>query len=355
MRRRRNPIATSILTEAHATVPELVEPQATTWHRSLANAVRSGHALAERLGLDPSALGLSADAERDFPVLVPESYVARMRPGDPGDPLLRQVLAVHEETLDVPGFTSDPVGDTDARDQPGLLRKYAGRALLIATGACAVHCRYCFRRHYAYGDDPRTLDDWRPALKTIAADESIREVILSGGDPLTLVDHSLARLVHEIAAVPHVRRLRVHTRLPVVLPDRVTPALLDLFSSGGPTPVVVVHANHANELVADAATAVRRLVTAGVTTLNQAVLLRGVNDTFEAQRDLCERLVDLGVIPYYLHQLDRVAGAAHFETPESTGHAIVARLRTHLPGYAVPQYVREVRGEPNKVPLARPF
>lgn len=331
--------------------PDSIANERSAWGRSLAEAVRTGAELLERLGLEPAACGLSSEAAEQFPVLVPESYLARMRPGNPRDPLLRQVLPVEAETADVVGFSLDAVGDGAARDQPGLLRKYAGRALLIATGACAVHCRYCFRRHYPYGDDPRTLDEWRPALDAIAADESIHEVLLSGGDPLMLVDAKLAELVEALSQIAHVRRLRVHTRLPIVLPNRVTDELLGLLRSAGPTPIVVVHANHGNELVDDCAEAVRRIVSAGITTLNQAVLLRGVNDSLDAQVDLCERLVDLGVIPYYLHQLDRVAGAAHFEVAESVGRSLQAGLRERLPGYAVPRYVREDAGAPHKVPV----
>ena len=214
----------------------------------------------------------------------------------------------------------------------------------MTTGACAVHCRYCFRRHYPYGDEPKRLADWESAFKTIAADTTLHEVILSGGDPLMLTDARLQALCDRIAAIPHVTRLRLHTRLPIVLPERVTPRLLEILHAAGPTPIVVVHANHPQELAGTCADALRRLVRGGITVLNQAVLLRGVNDSVEAQAGLCEGLVDVGVIPYYLHQLDRVAGAAHFEVPEETGKALIAQLRRRLPGYAVPRYVRETAG-----------
>ncbi len=283
--------------------------------------------------------------------MVPQSYLNRMRPGDPDDPLLRQVLPLSDELLEVGGFVEDAVGDHEARAVPGLLQKYAGRVLLVTTGACAVHCRYCFRRHYPYGDEPRRLDDWEPALEAIAADETVREVLLSGGDPLMLTDRRLGELIARLEAIPHLRRLRLHSRLPIVLPDRVTSELMKLLTGSRLTPIMVVHANHPNEVVDDCAEALRTLVRSGITTLNQAVLLRGVNDSAETLAELCERLIDVGVIPYYLHQLDRVRGTAHFEVAESRGREIIAELRQRLPGYAVPEYVREEAGWPYKRPL----
>jgi EF-P beta-lysylation protein EpmB len=267
------------------------------------------------------------------------------------DPLLRQVLPVGVELEAVPGYVADALGEGEARLAPGLLQKYAGRALLIATGLCAVHCRYCFRRHYPYDDEPRRPDEWQAALDAIAADPSLHEVLLSGGDPLMLGDRRLGELCRRLADIGHLRRLRIHTRLPIVLPERITDGLLDLLTGSRLTPFVVVHANHPNEVAADCAAALRRLVRSGLTVLNQAVLLRGVNDDADTLADLCERLADLGVVPYYLHQLDRVAGAAHFAVSEDRGRALVAKLRARLPGYAVPTYVREIPGEPCKVPL----
>jgi EF-P beta-lysylation protein EpmB len=275
-----------------------------------------------------------------------------MRPGDPNDPLLRQVLPVADETRDVPGFVSDPVDDASATRQAGLLQKYEGRVLLVTTGACAVHCRYCFRRSYPYELSPRSIEDWRPAINEIAADDSIREVILSGGDPLTLVDSMLAELVDELADIAHVGRLRVHTRLPIVIPERVTDSLINALCGAGQATIIVVHVNHANELDEHVAAALTKLADAGFMLLNQAVLLAGVNDSVEAQVALSERLVDLRVVPYYLHQLDRVAGAAHFEVPVETGRAIVEGVRTRLPGYAVPRFVVETPGGASKTILA---
>lgn len=323
----------------------------TSWHRELARAVRDPDELIDRLELGDEHRQPARRASMLFPLLVPESYLSRMQPRDPHDPLLLQVLPLAEEEEQVAGFSTDAVGDADSRQAPGLLQKYAGRALLIATGACAVHCRYCFRRHYPYGDEPRRLDDWEPALQEIAADQSLHEVILSGGDPLMLTDTRLAALLDRFASIDHLRRLRVHTRLPIVLPQRVTARLLDLLLENRLTPIVVVHANHSRELQDDCADALRRLVRSGVTTLNQTVLLKGVNDDADSMTELCERLIDLGVIPYYVHQLDRVTGTAHFEVSEARGRGIMRALRERLPGYAVPTYVREVPGEKCKLPL----
>ena len=287
-----------------------------------------------------------------FRVLVPRSYVARMRPGDPHDPLLRQVLPVASEHTPADGFVADPVGDLAAERRPGLLHKYDGRVLLVLAGACAVNCRYCFRRHFPYESSTAGPREWQPALDAIAADESITEVILSGGDPLMLDDALLVEFTDAIERIAHVRRLRFHTRLPIVIPERVTDALSSMLSNCRLQTVVVLHANHANELDAKVASVVARLARVGSLLLNQAVLLRGVNDSVAAQRELSERLIDLNVMPYYLHQLDRVAGAAHFEVPVAEGLEIVRQWRADLPGYAVPRYVQEVAGEPNKRVLA---
>jgi EF-P beta-lysylation protein EpmB len=328
------------------------------YFRSLTEAVRDSDELIDLLGLPDDLRAPAREAAKLFPLLVPRSFIARMQPGDPADPLLKQVLPLAAEGEAVPGFIADAVGDLHARKAPGLIHKYHGRALLIAAGACAVHCRYCFRRHYPYGDDPRRLEDWEPALAEIAADESISEVLLSGGDPLMLTDARLAALVARLEAIPHLRRLRLHTRLPIVLPDRVAEGLLALLGSTRLTPVVVVHANHPNELVGDGAEALRALAavrgepSGRLTVLNQAVLLRGVNDDAGVLMELSERLFALGVLPYYLHQLDRVAGAAHFEVPEPVGRTLVEELRRRLPGYLVPRYVREVPGEAGKTRLA---
>jgi EF-P beta-lysylation protein EpmB len=329
--------------------PRLAVPRYASWHDALRDAVRDVAELCRLLSLPRQVAPAARAAAEQFPLLVPRGYVARMQTGAPHDPLLRQVLPLGEELADVPGFVADPTGDSRAARQPCLLQKYAGRVLLVATGACAIHCRYCFRRHYPYGEAARSLAHWQPAIDEITADPSVHEVILSGGDPLALVDNVLAGLVDRLAAIPHLRRLRIHTRLPIVIPERVTDELATMLCSTRLVPIVVVHANHANELDETVAAALARLADAGVPLLNQAVLLRGVNDSVDVQAALCERLVDLRVMPYYLHQLDRVAGAAHFEVPVEVGRRIVSELRSRLPGYAVPRYVQELPGAGSKV------
>jgi EF-P beta-lysylation protein EpmB len=332
--------------------PRFAAPHYASWQDAMKDAVRDADELCELLDLPADASRASRMAARQFPLFVPRGYIARMRPGDPADPLLRQVLPLPEELTEIPGFIVDPVDDASAIRQPGLLQKYSGRVLLVLTGTCAVHCRYCFRRNFSYASVPRTISDWRPAFDQIAADPKLREVILSGGDPLTLVDCVLAEFIDRLAEIPHVRRLRIHTRLPIMIPQRVTDRLIELLKASRLTPIVVLHANHANELDGHVEAALAKLVEGGIVLLNQAVLLAGVNDSLEAQAALCERLVDLRVMPYYLHQLDRVVGAAHFEVPIEKGRRIIEQLRAKLPGYAVPRYVAEVAGEANKTIIA---
>lgn len=328
------------------------EKSGKSWQQELKEAVRDPLQLVHMLGLATDLASQAQRAAEAFGLFAPRGYVARMRQGDPHDPLLRQILPLDMETQSVEGFISDPVGDTAAALQPGLLQKYRSRALLVTTGACAIHCRYCFRRHFPYSESPRSPSAWEPALAQIAQDESIDEVILSGGDPLTLVDEHLAGLAQRIAQIEHVQRLRIHTRLPIVIPSRVTNQLLDWLTSTRLTPIVVVHANHAQELDAEVLAALARLTSRGVPLLNQAVLLKGVNDDVETLVQLSQALVNARVMPYYLHQLDRVAGAAHFEVPIERGRQLIAELRGRLPGYAVPRYVIEQPGEISKTLIA---
>ncbi len=322
-----------------------------SWREAMKSAVRDPAELCRLLELPNTFLDGAVNAARDFPVFAPREFIVRMRVGDPNDPLLRQVLPLREECDATPEFSTDPVADQQHQIAPGLLQKYRGRALLIATGACAIHCRYCFRRHFPYEEGGSSPKIWDAALERLAADPTIDEIILSGGDPLTLVDSTLEALAHRLAAIPHIRRLRVHTRLPIVIPQRVTRELLQWLCGTRLTPIVVVHANHPAEVDLPTAAALGRLVNAGVPVLNQAVLMRGVNDTADTLAELCRRLVDLRVMPYYLHQLDRVAGAAHFEVPPARGREIIEELQRRLPGYAVPRYVREIPGQPGKTPL----
>jgi EF-P beta-lysylation protein EpmB len=314
--------------------------------------VRDPRELLAMLGLDAELRpGLSDEAAAQFPLRVPHGFVARMRHGDANDPLLRQVLPLDAEMQPMPGFTLDAVGDGAAKAGHGVIRKYRGRALLIATGSCAIHCRYCFRRHFPYAEETAAAAGWREAVEAIRADASIDEVILSGGDPWSLATPKVAELTDALTTVPHLRRLRIHTRLPVVLPERVDDALIDWLAAL-PWPVtIVLHANHANEFDAHVDAALARLRATGAMLLNQAVLLRGVNDSVDALAALSERGHAAGVLPYYLHQLDRVQGAAHFEVPDDTALRLHRELAARVSGYLVPKLVREVAGDPGKRPL----
>ena len=326
------------------------------WQTALNEAIRDIGVLTARLGLSNDIPGLRACVTDRYPLLVPRSFVERMRPGDPKDPLLRQVLPADAETREIQGYTTDPTADAEATCAPGLLKKYSHRALLLTTDCCPVHCRFCFRRHTrkqcGQPQSRAPLERLAAALDDLAGDTSIHEVILSGGDPLMLDDASLAGLLHALADVPHIRRIRVHTRAPVALPERITPDLPGILNSTRLTPVVVIHTNHANELAGECDIALERLRRAGIVLFNQSVLLRGVNDSVEALFKLSERLIELGVIPYYLHALDRVAGAAHFQVDDGEGRGFITELRKHLPGYATPLYVREIPSSPCKAPLA---
>ena len=334
--------------------PEPRQPAALVpvrWQQALRAAVRDPRELLDLLGLDRLAPRLSDEAMVQFPLRVPRGFVARMRRGDPSDPLLRQVLPLDDEMRPMPGFGLDAVGDGAAKTAPGVIQKYRGRALLVATGSCAIHCRYCFRRHFPYAEETAARDGWREAVDLIRQDASIEEVLLSGGDPLSLSNGKLAELTGALADIPHLRRLRIHSRLPIVVPERVDDGLMGWLSTL-PWPVtLVVHANHANEFDGTVDAALGRLRAAGVHLLNQAVLLRGVNDSVDALAALSERGFRAGVLPYYLHQLDRVAGVAHFEVDDAHARALHAGLAARLSGYLVPRLVREIPGDTGKRPL----
>lgn len=323
-----------------------------TWQQQMKKAVRDVETLRERLDLPVDGGMLAATTgvrgANLFPVFVPLPFLGRMKTGDWTDPLLRQVLPILAEDESPAHFSVDPLGESGATIQPGLLQKYAGRVLLVTTGACAIHCRYCFRRHFPYQESPSSPSQWDSAIEQIAADSTIEEVILSGGDPLTLVDSQLEQLVEKLAAIRHLKRLRVHTRLPIMIPQRVTSGLVELLTRHSFHPIMVIHSNHASELDGHVETAIRKLSDANVTMLNQTVLLRGVNDDIEALSGLSQRLLDCRVMPYYLHQLDPVTGTSHFEVPRERGIELIQQMRALLPGYAVPRYVKELAGEPGK-------
>jgi EF-P beta-lysylation protein EpmB len=321
----------------------------------MAQAITSPEALLETLGLDPSLAASACAAAAKFGLRVPLPYVARMRRGDVNDPLLKQVLPIGSEMDSVPEFGPDPLGERSARRAPGLLQKYRGRALLITTSACAIHCRYCFRREFPYSEQQGESGRFREALDEIAADPTLEEIILSGGDPLSLGDSRLTSLTDALAKIPHVRRFRVHTRQPIVLPSRVDAGLLGWLERL-PWPVVfVLHTNHPNEIDDSVRAACARLRERGITLLNQTVLLKGVNDNVRTLAELSRALFETGVLPYYLHALDRVSGTAHFDLPDARAQHIAGELAACLPGYLVPRLVREVEGAPAKVTLPPRF
>ena len=335
-------------TAARLTSP--TDTDGSDWRQLWRTAVTDPLELLALLGLDALAARLPAN-DAGFALRVPRGFVARMRHGDAQDPLLLQVLPQLAECDEVAGFSSDAVGDIGARAAHGVLHKYHGRALLIASGSCAINCRYCFRRHFPYAEEIAAAGQWRAALAHLQGDRSITELILSGGDPLALATSKLDELGRGLLEVPHVTRLRIHTRLPVVLPERVDAAFVAWLAALPLQKVIVLHANHPNEIDASVAAACVRLRDAGATLLNQSVLLRHVNDDAETLADLSERLFAAGVLPYYLHQLDRVQGSAHFEVDDSRALALLEQLRASLPGYLVPKLVREVAGDHAKRPL----
>nr|VFK09739.1 MAG: L-lysine 2,3-aminomutase [Candidatus Kentron sp. LPFa]VFK34367.1 MAG: L-lysine 2,3-aminomutase [Candidatus Kentron sp. LPFa] len=353
----------------------MITRHSSSWQVELSKGFRNRSAMLAALGLEPDSVPMPPSARQSagkgyaktnaspFPLLAPRGYVARMRKGDPQDPLLRQILPIAEEDMISPGYGKDPLGECHASRAPGILQKYAGRVLLMPTSACAIHCRYCFRRHFPHGnkdDAPGIEGQNKPALSArnldaalahIRQDATISEIILSGGDPLCLSDARLAPLAREIASIPHARRLRIHTRMPIVLPERVNEALLAWLSEIDPQRIMVLHANHPNEIDDKVEKALTRLRMAGITLLNQSVLLRGVNDHEDTLVALSERLFAAGVLPYYLHLLDPVQGAAHFAVTQQRAGEIMAGLRSRLSGYLVPRPVREVAGAEYKIPV----
>lgn len=321
------------------------------WQEQIRESIRDGDELIRLTGSDPETGSRPENAYKAFPVRVPGAYLARIERNNPDDPLLRQVLPVAEEDVEYPGYSRDPVGEINQHKGSGLIQKYPGRALLITTSVCAIHCRYCFRRHYPYTDNRAGRDNWRGALEIVRTDPEIREIILSGGDPLSLTDDKLQFLIGELDHIPHLKWLRIHTRMPVVVPDRITPSLIRVISGSRMKQTVVIHANHPNEIDTAVGSALASLHRSGIQLLNQSVLLKGVNDDALVLVELSERLYSNHVLPYYLHMLDPVAGAAHFEVPESTAVAIMDALRSRLPGYLVPRLVREMEGEAYKTPV----
>lgn len=307
--------------------------------------------MADYLELPKSWAEAHQAARTLFPLRVPRPFAALMEKGNPDDPLLRQVFTDQKEFVSHEGFSTDPLDEAAYTPMPGLLHKYASRVLVIFRGGCAVNCRYCFRRHFPYDEHHLTKAALADMVAYVRANPAIHEVILSGGDPLMASDRHLTEALQAFAAIPHIRRLRIHSRLPVVIPQRITPEFIALCSEL-PVPVILVlHMNHANEASAALNTRLSALRRAGVQLLNQSVLLKGINDSLAEQIALQEATFRIGVLPYYLHQLDPVQGAAHFAVDDQSAVALHQQMLKELPGFLVPKLVRELPGEASKTPL----
>ncbi|QOV64472.1 EF-P beta-lysylation protein EpmB [Kosakonia pseudosacchari] len=334
-----------------AHIVTLKTPSREDWLIQLADVITDPDELLRFLKIDTDEnLIAGGAAKRLFPLRVPRAFAARMQPGNPHDPLLRQVLTSQEEFIAAPGFSTDPL-EEQSSVVPGLLHKYRNRALLLVKGGCAVNCRYCFRRHFPYADNQGNKRNWQGALDYIAVHPELDEIIFSGGDPLMAKDHELDWLLSQLEAIPHIKRLRIHSRLPIVIPARITDTLSARFACSSLQILLVNHINHAQEIGDDFRHAMAQLRQANVTLLNQSVLLRGVNDNAQTLADLSNALFDAGVMPYYLHVLDKVQGAAHFMVSDDEARTIMRELLTLVSGYMVPKLAREIGGEPSKTPL----
>ncbi len=325
--------------------------QLKSWQDELSQLIQSPEDLFARLNLDPQHLAAAQRAAQLFPLRVTDSFVRRMQPGNLDDPLLRQVLPLGCEFDEAIGYSNDPLGEAQTNPVPGIVHKYHGRVLLIAATHCAIHCRYCFRRHFPYAQNHLSREQWAASLDYVRCDTSISEVILSGGDPLAQGDKQLAWLIEQLEAIPHLQRLRIHSRLPVVLPSRITPELVSLLSHSRLQPVLVIHCNHPQEVDEEVLAALQELKHAGLTLLNQCVLLRGVNDELATLVALSESLFRAQVLPYYVHLLDKVQGAAHFAVTEDRARELHQGMLAKLPGYLVPRFVKEISQEASKTPL----
>ena len=325
--------------------------QQNNWQQLLAQAIREPNALIDYLELPNKPFYDALQANKNHQLLAPLGYLDKIQKGNWNDPLLKQILPIEDEMLEVKGYVSDPVGDLNASMASGVLQKYQGRALIITTGTCAIHCRYCFRKEYPYSDAKPATNNWQQVIKAIRSDPSLHEIILSGGDPLILSDQRLTSLCQQLAAIPHIHTLRFHTRLPVVLPQRIDANFLHWFTALPLNKVVVIHANHANEIDALVGDKLRALTQSGATVLNQSVLLKGVNNSVEALENLSQQLFHYQTLPYYLHLLDKVKGTAHFDIQQQQALILMKKLRNRLPGYLVPKLVREVSGKRSKSPI----
>lgn len=322
----------------------------TSWQKELANVITDPKILLQMLNISPEQYQHHFNARKLFPVRVPKPLLARMKKGDFNDPILKQVMPLSDEFTTTDGYFNDPLEEHDTV-APGLLHKYKHRVLMVVKSGCAINCRYCFRRHFPYADNSPNKVRWQPALEYINVHKEINEVIFSGGDPLMASDEHLQWLVAEIEKIPHVKRLRIHSRLPIVIPQRITPALVDLLTNTRLKVTIVFHVNHANEIDTNVSRAIEPLMAARIPLFNQSVLLKGINDDAQVLANLSEALFDIGIQPYYLHLFDKVQGVAHFDINENAAKKIILQLMAILPGYLMPKLVREIAGEANKTPI----
>jgi EF-P beta-lysylation protein EpmB len=326
----------------------IVDSIPTSWQLEYKTSITNIDQLCQTLGLNIEQLPISNQANKQFQLRAPKSYVERMQKSNPRDPLLLQVLPTNNEDKYIEGYLKDPVGDLQSIKTPGLLKKYNSRALLLATSRCAIHCRYCFRRHFPYAAQNPRHDSWALALQELQSDQSITEVILSGGDPLVLDDSELVKLITKLESIQHIQRLRIHTRLPVVIPNRINDQLLNWINNSRLRVIMVLHINHAQEINSQLEKRLQNLAEINCTLLNQSVLLRNINDQSSSLIELSEALFNAGVLPYYLHLLDKVDGAAHFDVPEENARKLMQEICMYLPGYLVPKLVKEIQGEHSK-------
>ncbi len=319
-----------------------------TWQDELRDSITDPAQLLKRLDLPEDLLEGASLGASLFELRVPEPYLSRIEKGNARDPLLLQVLPLTQEAHKIPGYTTDPLEEKDANPLPGLIHKYTHRVLLVLSGACAINCRYCFRRHFAYQENQLGKEQWQAILAYLHQHPEIEEVIFSGGDPLATPDNRLQRMINDLEQIPHLQRLRIHTRLPVVIPSRITPSLLNMLTKTRLSPVMVLHINHANEIDEQVKQAVGKLKQLHITLLNQSVLLRGINDNATVQKTLNKTLFAAGILPYYLFLFDPVAGAAHFDLPEQRARQILAEMQASLPGYLLPRLAIEIPGKASK-------
>lgn len=319
------------------------------WTQTLSNAIVDIKELLSILEINNENLLKKIDNNSNFPLYIPKSFITRMEKGNPNDPLLKQVIPLLKERENVPGYVLDPLKELKIINKLGVLQKYSSRVLLIVTGRCGINCRYCFRRHFPYNHFALRPSYIENTMKLISSDKTINEIILSGGDPLILADSKLMKLIKYVASIPHINTLRIHTRLPIIIPERIQDNLINILIKTRLKIILVTHINHKNEIDHNVEIAMNKLKIAGVTLFNQSVLLKGINDNLHTLKELSYSLFNIGIIPYYIHFLDKVSGVAHFEVTERKAKILYKKLLCNLPGYLVPKLVKEIPNAKSKI------